>query len=236
MAGLAASPADASPTPSRVPAHGSGLTPPTLCRFFYRRSMIVVSAREIPRSAIISTRSQKLLRRYQRTQRTMISRSKWRPLKRSPMHNIRVRFLQDEFAAILSRFSRLHQNPPHCSSGQKVWRRARITGLIGTKPIHPRPLFRGCGLPYRFGDLFLRMAVKPHVEDALALLPDSLSLAKSAKSAIQSETVWRGHRFLQMSMVEPPSAGQARSGLRPEVEMNTSLSAAAPAKPFRKQS
>src|SRR5208283_46428 len=52
--------------------------------------MIVVWAREIPRSAIISTRSRKLSlnRRYQRTQRMMISRSKWRPLKRSSMLNM----------------------------------------------------------------------------------------------------------------------------------------------------
>src|SRR5208282_1466380 len=52
--------------------------------------MIVVWAREIPRSAIISTRSRKLSLnlRYQRTQRMMISRSKWRPLKRSSMLNM----------------------------------------------------------------------------------------------------------------------------------------------------
>jgi hypothetical protein len=45
--------------------------------------MIVVCANEIPRSAIISMRSRKLSLnlRYQRTQRMMISRSKWRPLK-----------------------------------------------------------------------------------------------------------------------------------------------------------
>src|SRR5580698_594753 len=45
--------------------------------------MIVVCASESPRSAIISTRSRKLslYRRYQRTQSTTISRSKWRPLK-----------------------------------------------------------------------------------------------------------------------------------------------------------
>src|ERR1700761_1472130 len=44
--------------------------------------MIVVCARESPRSAIISTRSRKLslYRRYQRTQSTMISWSKCRPL------------------------------------------------------------------------------------------------------------------------------------------------------------
>ena len=51
----------------------------------WTQPMIVVWARDNPRSAIISTRSRKLslYRRYQRTQRTMISRSKWRPLKRS---------------------------------------------------------------------------------------------------------------------------------------------------------
>jgi len=56
----------------------------------FHRSMIVVCARSIPRSAIISTRSLKLSlnRRYQRTQRMMISRSKWRPLKRSSMLNM----------------------------------------------------------------------------------------------------------------------------------------------------
>src|ERR1700723_1123588 len=45
--------------------------------------MIVVCARESPRSAIISARSRKLslYRRYQRTQSTMISWSKCRPLK-----------------------------------------------------------------------------------------------------------------------------------------------------------
>src|ERR1700727_2990022 len=45
--------------------------------------MMVVCARESPRSAIISTRSRKLslYRRYQRTQSTMISWSKCRPLK-----------------------------------------------------------------------------------------------------------------------------------------------------------
>src|SRR5580693_3096059 len=45
--------------------------------------MIVVCARESPRSAIISVRSRKLslYRRYQRTQSTMISWSKCRPLK-----------------------------------------------------------------------------------------------------------------------------------------------------------
>src|SRR5580704_17007444 len=45
--------------------------------------MIVVCARESPRSAIISERSRKLslYRRYQRTQSTMISWSKCRPLK-----------------------------------------------------------------------------------------------------------------------------------------------------------
>src|ERR1700722_20662657 len=53
--------------------------------------MIVVCARESPRSAIISTRSRKLSleRRYQRTQRTIISRSKWRPLKSSSMLSTR---------------------------------------------------------------------------------------------------------------------------------------------------
>jgi hypothetical protein len=52
--------------------------------------MIVVCASESPRSAIISTRSRKLsfYRRYQRTQSTMISRSKWRPLKRSSTFNM----------------------------------------------------------------------------------------------------------------------------------------------------
>src|SRR5258706_2950008 len=63
--------------------------------------MIVVCARSIPRSAIIATRSGKLSlnRRYHRTQRVMISRSKWRPLKRSstlsmlpsPRHVVRSR-------------------------------------------------------------------------------------------------------------------------------------------------
>src|ERR1700722_9225148 len=45
--------------------------------------MIVVCARESPRSVIISARSRKLslYRRYQRTQSTMISWSKCRPLK-----------------------------------------------------------------------------------------------------------------------------------------------------------
>src|ERR1700722_19778829 len=53
--------------------------------------MIVVCARESPRSAIISTRSRKLSlsRRYQRTQRTIISRSKCRPLKSSSMLSTR---------------------------------------------------------------------------------------------------------------------------------------------------
>src|SRR5580693_8389305 len=48
--------------------------------------MIVVCARESPRSAIISARSRKLslYRRYQRTQSTMISWSKCRPLKSRP--------------------------------------------------------------------------------------------------------------------------------------------------------
>src|SRR5580704_16929325 len=48
--------------------------------------MIVVCARESPRSAIISTRSRKLslYRRYQRTQSTMVSWSKCRPLKSRP--------------------------------------------------------------------------------------------------------------------------------------------------------
>ena len=52
--------------------------------------MIVVCASESPRSAIISTRSRKLslYRRYQRTHSTMISRSKWRPLKRSSTFNM----------------------------------------------------------------------------------------------------------------------------------------------------
>src|SRR5580700_4048831 len=52
--------------------------------------MIVVCASESPRSAIISTRSRKLslYRRYHRTQSTMISRSKWRPLKRSSNFNM----------------------------------------------------------------------------------------------------------------------------------------------------
>ena len=67
--------------------------------------MIVVWDREIPRSAIISMRSRKLSLnlRYQRTQRMMISRSKWRPLKRSSMLSIRVRFLQrrGEYAPLL---------------------------------------------------------------------------------------------------------------------------------------
>src|ERR1700726_775301 len=47
--------------------------------------MIVVWAGESPRSAIISARSRKLslYRRYQRTQSTMISWSKCRPLKSS---------------------------------------------------------------------------------------------------------------------------------------------------------
>jgi hypothetical protein len=43
--------------------------------------------------------------RYQRTQRMMISRSKWRPLKRSSMLSIWVRFLQrrvcGEYAPLL---------------------------------------------------------------------------------------------------------------------------------------
>ncbi len=58
--------------------------------------IIVVWAREIPRSTILSTRSRKLSlnRRYHRTQRMMISRSKWRPLKRSSMFSIRVRAFQ----------------------------------------------------------------------------------------------------------------------------------------------
>ncbi len=49
-----------------------------------------------PRSAIISTRSRKLSlnRRRQRTQRMMISRSKWRPLKRSSMFSIGLCILQ----------------------------------------------------------------------------------------------------------------------------------------------
>ena len=52
--------------------------------------MIVVCASESPRSAIISTRSRKLslYRRYQRTQSTMISLLKWRPLKRSSTFNM----------------------------------------------------------------------------------------------------------------------------------------------------
>ena len=52
--------------------------------------MIVVCASESPRSAIISTRSRKLSlnRRYQRTHRMMISRSKWRPLKSSSTFNM----------------------------------------------------------------------------------------------------------------------------------------------------
>src|SRR5262245_12784585 len=43
--------------------------------------MIVVCAIDRPRSAIISTKSRRLSlnRRYQRTHRMMISRSKWRP-------------------------------------------------------------------------------------------------------------------------------------------------------------
>jgi hypothetical protein len=58
--------------------------------------MIVVWARDSPRSAIISTRSRKLslYRRYQRTQRTMISRSKCRPLKISSTLNMPVSFTE----------------------------------------------------------------------------------------------------------------------------------------------
>jgi hypothetical protein len=56
------------------------------------RRMMVVWARDNPRSAIISTRSRKLslYRRYQRTQRMMMSRSKWRPLKSSSTLSIKI--------------------------------------------------------------------------------------------------------------------------------------------------
>src|SRR5271166_6307931 len=74
--------------------------------------MIVVCAREIPRSANISTRSRKLSLnlKYQRTQRMMISRSKWRPLKRSSMLSNRVRFLKRRVCGNMPRFYRLHQS------------------------------------------------------------------------------------------------------------------------------
>jgi hypothetical protein len=57
-----------------------------------KKCIIVVCARLIPRSAIISTKSRKpsLNLKYQRTQRMMISRSKWRPLKSSSMLSMRV--------------------------------------------------------------------------------------------------------------------------------------------------
>jgi hypothetical protein len=61
-------------------------------------------SKEISRSAIISRRSRKpsLNRRYQRTQRIMISRSKWRPLKRMSMLSLWMRILKtgpwDEYA------------------------------------------------------------------------------------------------------------------------------------------
>ena len=62
---------------------------------FFHMSMIVVWAREIPRSGIISTRSRKLSLnpRYYRTHRMMVSRSKWRPLKRSSMLGMLVGFV-----------------------------------------------------------------------------------------------------------------------------------------------
>src|SRR5664280_2136815 len=55
----------------------------------------------MPRSAIISTTSRKLSLnlRYQRTHRMMISRSKWRPLKRSSMLSIPVCVLKSRLSA-----------------------------------------------------------------------------------------------------------------------------------------
>src|ERR1700722_18653870 len=83
--------------------------------------MIVVCARESPRSAIISTRSRKLSleRRYQRTQRTIISRSKWRPLKSSSMLSTRQLYRsnnQPASYAALTQFAPEPGNPPLLAS------------------------------------------------------------------------------------------------------------------------
>ena len=71
-------------------AHRASKAVPALFEFRSIALLIVVCASESPRSAIISTRSRKLslYRRYQRTQSTMISLSKWRPLKRSSTFNM----------------------------------------------------------------------------------------------------------------------------------------------------
>src|ERR1700693_4888521 len=72
--------------------------------------MIVVCARDRPRSAIISTSSRRLSlnRRYQRTHRMMTSRSKWRPtnpVNRAP-HPVKVS-LQEGFEFIEAEFGNL---------------------------------------------------------------------------------------------------------------------------------
>jgi hypothetical protein len=83
--GLVDAPRGAGPAGEAVPALFEFRN---IARWIQR--MIVVCARDIPRSAIISTRSRKLSlnRRYHRTQTMMLSRSKWRPLKRSSMLSI----------------------------------------------------------------------------------------------------------------------------------------------------
>src|SRR3984957_4512880 len=77
--------------------------------------MIVVCARESPRSAIISARSRKLslYRRYQRTQSTMISWSKCRPLK-SPSIFVCARQLcrSTDLPTTMLCPSGSHQSPP----------------------------------------------------------------------------------------------------------------------------
>src|ERR1700677_2835181 len=96
--------------------------------------MIVVCAS--PRSAIISARSRKLslYRRYQRTQRTMISRSKWRPLKSSSTLNMQVSFTKSYAAA---KYARLLIFAPQPSA------KPELRVAAASRPFRdPRP---GCG-------------------------------------------------------------------------------------------
>jgi hypothetical protein len=103
--------------------------------------MMVVRASGSPRSAIISTRSRKLSlkRKYQRTHRMMISRSKWRPENSSsmlfglPIYRLPPRSGE----TITTRSRRLHQ------SLQSFGRHVAMTAPLFFKPLTRsyRPLF-----------------------------------------------------------------------------------------------